>query len=84
MDLYRVLEHVDIRKCRSVGREPAVRFYCIQRGGAWNLQVRAPITLDNGREGKDFIIATASIYREDLLALRDAIDNELKTEQGDG
>lgn len=43
----------------------------------WALQVRAPITLANGREGNDFVIATATLNRDDLLALRGAIDASL-------
>jgi hypothetical protein len=79
-DLYRALDRVDVRKVKDVPPDSGVRLYCTQRGdgGAWCLQVRGMIRLANGQEGKDFVVASASVYREDMLALRDAIDAFLK------
>jgi len=65
---------------KTVERESAVRVYCWQRGSAWSFQVRAPLTLRNGREGKDFIVATAYLEREQMQTLRDSIDRFLADE----
>lgn len=80
---YRSLEHVRISRCDpqlDVKREKGVRLYCDQHGAAWSLQLRSPLTLASGHEGKDFMIATASMSREDLLALRTAINEALADE----
>lgn len=73
---YRPIPYVDTIKAniKLAEHERAIRLFCDQAGRMWALQVRAPITLANGREGKDFMIATAKLDREDLVALRDAID----------
>lgn len=79
-DFYRPLPFVNIIKADKkldYEREGGIRLYCTQAGTAWALQVRDWIRLANGRKGKDFIIATASMSREDLLALRTAIDETL-------
>jgi hypothetical protein len=67
-----------IRAVSRVEREKAVRLYCVQHGQAWALQIRAPLTLRSGAEGKDFLVAHAALTREELVALRDAIDAHLK------
>ena len=78
---YCPLPHVDVMKADpkvpGADREKAIRLYCDQAGTTWALQVRGPIRLANGREGKDFIIAAAKMSREDLQALRAAIDETL-------
>lgn len=84
-DFYKPIESVRIYKAKDANtRERAVRLYCSQSGrfgyGLWELQVRGPISLGAngyGGEGKDFIIANASVTREDLIALRAAIDAHL-------
>ena len=80
-DLYRVLQHLDVRKINDVPREDGVRLYCTQHGEAWCLQLRGTVRLANGQPGKDFIVASASVYRDDMTALRDAIDAFLKEER---
>jgi hypothetical protein len=64
----------DIKAVDKVERESGIRAYCEQWKSYWVLQVRGPMRLRNGREGKDFIVATAFLEREQMLALRDAID----------
>jgi hypothetical protein len=72
--------HTSIGKVNDVERESAIRMYCSQSGTTWTLQVRGPFRHHGGHgdEGKDFIVASASLSRADLLALRRAIDAELK------
>lgn len=36
--------------------------------------------LRNGREGRDFVVATANLEREQMAALRDSIDRFLADE----
>lgn len=58
-----------------------VRLYCTQHGEAWQLQVRGPLSVGggfSGRDGQDFVIAGAKLYRDDLIALRDALTEHLK------
>ena len=79
-DLYRVLDHVHVNKVKLVPPEDAVRLYCTQHGEAWCLQVRGTMCLASGKAGADFVVASGSLYREDMVALRDAIDAFLKDE----
>ncbi len=76
---YRVVDHADAMKVKRVERERAVRLYCTASygGGQWSIQVRAPIMLADRTEGRDFIVATASLDAEDMRALRDSIDAHL-------
>lgn len=78
-DFYRPLPYIDIRRVNDahVERESAIRLYCATVCSTWLLQVRALITLGNGQQGKDFIVASASLSVDDLRALRDAINAEL-------
>jgi hypothetical protein len=81
IELYRPIPHVEIRAFKHAEtRESAVRLYCTQsyEGGRWNLQVRASETLANGAEGQRFLIGTATLDRESMIALRDAIDAQLE------
>lgn len=58
--------------------ERAIRLYCTMHATAWALQIRAPLSIGNGyQDGKDDVVANASLSREDLLALRAAIDEAL-------
>lgn len=77
-EFYRPVDFVDIRKAKDVTPENGVRLYSTQRAVSWRLQVRGLLTLATGRESKDFVIAGASLDREALVALRDAIDEALK------
>jgi|GEM_PF-3029251 len=70
----------NIRAVDNVERESAVRAYCEQMGTTWALQVRGPMKLRGGREGKDFVVAIAHLDRAELQALRDSIDHFLAGE----
>ena len=54
--------------------ERAIRLYCTQYKSSWSLQIRGPMGCTDGT--KD-IIANASFGRDDLEALRDAINEAL-------
>jgi len=73
-DFDRLIAFIRISKSKIAIRERSIRLYCEQMGSVWNLQIRAPISLDHGKEGKDFVIATAALNIEDMRALRSAID----------
>lgn len=79
---YACSDLVRIFKINGVDRERAVRFYCEMSDAAWALQLRAPMSLggNHGPEGKDFVIAHATLDRAELVALRDAIDEALAGE----
>lgn len=73
-DFFRPVSSVEIRgHDMQADRESGVRAYCYMAGAAWNLQLRAPLTLRNGRPGKDFMIATATLEKPDMVALRDTL-----------
>jgi hypothetical protein len=76
-DFYQPVKYGSITKVKDVPRVRAIRLYCEQAGGSWGLQIRAPLNLQNRKEGKDFIVAHATLHREDLEALRDAINEHL-------
>ena len=67
----------NIKAVDGVQRESGVRLYCYQADSSWEIQVRGPLKLRSGRESKDFIVATGSLEREQMVALRDAIDRFL-------
>lgn len=86
MDYFKPLKYLRIwkvpkqRAADTGARARAVRMYCEQANSAWALQLRAPISLGSsgyGREGKDFIIAHASLDRETMVEIRDTIDRLL-------
>ncbi len=82
-EFYRPLVHASITKVDAKhldNLEPGIRLYCTQRGLSWSLQVRDFVRLANGQHGKDFIVASASQSRKDLLELRAAIDEALNAE----
>lgn len=73
----------DIRKVNDIDaaqKGDCIRLYHSSPDG-WTLQVRGPMKLANGREGRDFIVAGSYLSTETLLALRTAIDEQLR-EQG--
>jgi len=72
---------IDTRAVDGVERESGVRLYCEQADGLWALQTRSPMKLRSGKEGRDFIVSTALLYREEMVALRDAIDILLRDEE---
>ncbi len=59
--------------------ERAVRLYCTQYAQSWSLQVRGPegTGLMGYTDGKRDMIANASLGKDDLIALRDAINEAL-------
>ena len=65
---------IDTKAVDNVPRESGVRLYCESANTTWSLQTRSPMTLRNGREGKDFLVSTAYLGREQMVALRDAIN----------
>ena len=81
-DLYRILPRVHIFKAdQRDGRiEKAFRLYCTMHGQAWELQVRGPMGIGNlgMHQGKDDIIASASLSVDDMRALRDQISAILR------
>lgn len=80
-DYYRAISFARAFKAdHTVERERAVRLYSTQFGQAWELQVRCPLGVGpfGLRDGKDFIIAGASLGVSELKELRDAIDAMLR------
>lgn len=81
-DFIHPIDHVDISAYNyGENRDRGIRLYCSaspEVHGADNarypLQIFAPLKLANGREGRDYMIATASLSRGDLVALRAEID----------
>jgi hypothetical protein len=75
-DFYRVVsEYARARAIKDVKQEPAIRLYCEQFGAQWNLQVRAlRASGSHYGKGKEFFVSTAPMNRDDLIALREAID----------
>ena len=59
--------------------ERASRLYSTQFAQAWSLQIRAPLGIGTYgyEDGKTDVIANASLYREDMIALRDALNEAL-------
>lgn len=55
----------------------AVRVYKSSSEG-WTFQVRGPETLANYKDGKRFIVASASLTKAQLQELRDAVDALLR------
>lgn len=83
-DFVRLIEHVDIGKSNYVetgDRDRGIRLYGTASaevhggdGARYALQIFAPIKLAGGRDGKDYVIATASLSPRDLVALRAEVD----------
>jgi len=74
-DFYYFVPRADAIKVPHAPRDQAVRLYHASfHDGIWNLQVRAPMVLGRAKEGRDYIVATAAMRREDLIALRNAIN----------
>lgn len=72
----RKIRHAGASTVPDVERVQAIRLYCESHRTTWNLQVRGPQWLGRGHgtEGKAFMVATARLGKDDLLALREAID----------
>lgn len=73
----RVIDWIRIRKV-NVEPERILRLYCELSGGLWKLQIRGPLSLSDGSDGKAFVVATASLNRDSLVALRDACNAMLE------
>lgn len=77
---YRVVSRAGVKTIKGVEREKAIRLYCEQGDESWLLQVRGPQLTGGGFvEGKAFMTANAWLNRDDLLALRSAIDELLNS-----
>lgn len=75
-EFFREVGSVSVIKVdKDVPRLKRLRLYCEQARAWWNLQVRGPLLLANGSEGKDFVVATATLYLADMVALRDEIED---------
>ena len=77
-DYYKEVKHADAVKVPKENRKKTVRLYCFTHGATWIIQVRAPIVLKYGKPGKDFVISTAYLSREELINLRDTCNAALK------
>lgn len=72
-------QSVDVFAVKGVPRDPAVRLYGTSvHGPTWSLQVRGPHRLANGREGKDFMVASASLGLHEMAGLRNQITHSLE------
>jgi hypothetical protein len=82
IDFIRPIDYVDVGKYNHTKtRDRGIGLYCtasaVTHGGddaRYALQIFAPIKLANGQEGRDYVIATASLSPQDLVALRAEID----------
>lgn len=72
-DFYRAVLKWQTGTVTIKSRERAIRLYCTNSGQAWLLQVRTPVSRADGSEGKAAIAAGATLLRDDMIALRDAI-----------
>lgn len=81
-EFWKELDHVEIRaphgSISDDAKKPAIRLYCTSADTSWCLQVRAQETLANGTAGKKYLIASATLDRETMLALRAAINANLE------
>jgi hypothetical protein len=76
-DFYQAVSFTDIRKVKGVEPEDGVRVYCTQRSESWCLQIRGMLMRAKFGKGKDFIVASSSLGRTEMIALRDAINRLL-------
>lgn len=76
--LYEILHRTNIRRVPNADHAPALRLYCESADQTWNLQVRGALVRADGSDGKDFVVATAPLNREQMLALRKSIDEHLE------
>mgnify|MGYP003499038303 CR=1 FL=1 len=71
-------DRIHMHKVNDVPRKRAVRVYKSSPDD-WTFQLRAPIGLGSGyRDGKDFIVASASCSLDDLRAIRAALDAQIE------
>ena len=82
-DFYKPIDRAEIRAVDGVEREEGVRFYSSQSGSSWILQVRGPLTLRNGRGGKDFMVASGYVNLETLRELHAVIGRHLRAAEAD-
>lgn len=84
VDFYRTIAHVAISRSDpsyAIPRERGLRLYCTSSArthgeeATYTLQIRAPMRLANGEEGRAYIIASASLSIEDLDAIGQAIQS---------
>jgi hypothetical protein len=58
-------------------QETAIRLYSYSFGTRWHLQVRGYLQLADGSASESFVVASAHMSPEELVALRDSIQAEL-------
>ena len=80
MDKRKLIKHVQIyRPDLPADLERAVRLYCSQHDQKWELQIRGPNSIGpfGTKDGKNYLIADASLNRNELIWLRDTINEAL-------
>jgi len=72
-------DRVEIRKLKvedGIRRAEAVRVYCTMSDRQWNLQIFGPMRIKGG-DGKDDVVATATLNRDQVTELRNYLTNIL-------
>lgn len=78
-EFYRLIHSCDAIKANdTTARDRSIRLYSYSNGEMWNLQIRSPLKKVDHRDGKDFIVSTASLTKPDLLALKAAVEEALR------
>ena len=73
-------ERIRMTKTKDAPRERSLRVFR-SAPGEWTVQLRAPIGLGfggYGGDGRDFIIASADCSLDDMRAIRDALDAQIR------
>jgi hypothetical protein len=84
-DFTRPIEYVSISKySHGTIRERGVRLYCTASSethgitsARYALQIFAPLQRHDGSEGRAYMIATASLSMDDLVAIRAEVDGAI-------
>lgn len=75
-DYHHRMDAVEIKKVTGCDGSRAIRVYKADPT-TWIFQVRGPMTLGSGKQGKDYVIAGARLCRADMLYLHRAITDLL-------
>ncbi len=84
-EFIRPIDYVSIGKYNHAKtRDRGIRLYSTasaethgKSNARYSMQIFAPITNINGREGKDYVIASASMSLDDLIALGAAVKDAI-------